>query len=339
MGLGFGLLSAQLRPGESKGWEQAYDETLRLTEHAERIGFSSVWTTEHHFVDDGYMPSLLVTSAAMAARTSTIEIGTGVLLAPLHDPIRLAEDAATVQLISRGRLTLGLGLGWSPVELGAFGPGKRYRGKATSEILQILPKAWSGDPFEHHGEVYQLPRVGVRPTPQQPIDIVIGGGAEAAVRRAARYAAGFFSNAPADDLIQQIRWANDEMETIGRDPQTFRWLHYSIMYPAADFRRGWDQAGQHIWHLTWKYSDMVPSASRQGSIPAAPLLTQDRRDDLKQRSVYVGPAEWIAEQLNDLRARAGVPIEFVARSYLHTLHYAAQTELMDRLAEEVMPLV
>lgn len=337
MGLGFGLLSAQLRPGESKDWEQAYDETLRLASHAEKLGFSSVWTTEHHFVDDGYMPSLLVTSAAIAARTTTIGIGTGVLLAPMHDPIRLAEDAATVQLISKGRLTLGLGLGWSPVELAALGPGKRLRGRATSEILQILPKAWTGEPIEHNGEIYQLPRVGIRPTPQRRIDIVIGGGAEAAVRRAARQADGLFSNAPAERLVQQVRWATEEMEAVGRDPSKFRWLHYSIMYPASDFRRGWDEAGQHIWHLTWKYEDMVASASRLGSIPAAPLLTPGRRDDLRQRTVFVGPADWIVEQLNTMRARAGVPVEFVARSYLHTLHLGPQTELMDRIAAEVMP--
>lgn len=339
MGLGFGLLSAQLRPGEPKNWESAYDETLRLAAHAEASGYQSVWTTEHHFVDDGYMPSLLVTSAAIAARTSTIEIGTGVLLAPLHDPIRLAEDAATVQLISKGRLTLGVGLGWSPVELAAMGPGKRHRGRATEEILQILPKAWSGDPIDHNGEIYQLPRVGIRPAPRKQIPIVVGGGAEAAVRRAARHASGFFSNSPAEHLVQQVAWANDEMAKIGRDPRTFRWLHYSIMYPAADFRRGWDEAGQHIWHLTWKYGDMVASASRSGSIPAAPLLTQERRDDLKERTIFVGPSEWIVEQLLNLRARAGVPVEFVARSYFHTLHYEAQTELMDRIAADVMPHV
>lgn len=338
MGLGFGLLSAQLRPGETN-WSAAYDETIRLAVDAERLGMSSIWTTEHHFVDDGYMPSLLVVSAAIAQATATIEIGTGVLLAPLHHPLRLAEDAATVSLLSGGRLTLGLGLGWSGIEFDAFGADQRRRGRAMEEILTILPQAWSGAPFRHEGQVFDLPEVGVRPTPSSPIPVLVGGSAEAAVRRAARLADGVFANAPTPAFLQQLEWIRDELETSERDPESFRIVHYSVMIPGDSEEAAWEYGTEHLWHMMWKYSDMEASAARAGPPPGAPPLTDDRRHQLFGRATAVGTGQQIVEHLQAIRAHAGMPVEFVARSFFTTMSYPEQVELMIRLAEEVAPFV
>ena len=338
MGLGFGLLSAQLRRGESD-WEKAYDETIRVAVEAERLGFTTIWTTEHHFVDDGYMPSLAVVSGAIAAATSKIEIGTGVILAPLHHPIRLAEDAATVQLLSNGRFTLGLGLGWSGVEFEAFGAERRKRGRAMEEILQILPAAWSGGVFQHRGEIYDLPEVAVRPTPHRPIRVLIGGGAEAAIRRAARLAGGIYSNARMEQFERQVGWVQDELDRIGRDPTEFRIAHYSVLLPGDSKVEAIARWQDPLWSMMWKYSDMEVSASRPGPPPTPPPLTDDTREELFGRSTIAGTTQEIVDQLGGLRERIGMPVDFHARNFFPVLTHERQLELMQQLAEEVAPHV
>ncbi|OGO58784.1 MAG: hypothetical protein A2V85_11550 [Chloroflexi bacterium RBG_16_72_14] len=338
MGLGFGLLSAQLRPGEPD-WTRAYDETVRLAVEAERLGFGSVWTTEHHFVDDGYMPSLLVVSAALAQATSRIGIGTGVVLAPMHHPLRLAEDAATVQLLSHGRLILGLGLGWSETEYAGMGADPRRRGAAMDEILEILPQAWTGEPFTHAGRVHDLPTLGVRPRPSVKIPVVVGGGAEPAIRRAARLADGIFANAPADRFLEQVRWVLDECEHIGRDPATLRFIHYSVLLPGTSREDALRRHRDALWAMQWKYSDMEASATRPLPPPAPPAFAREDVELVKGRATYAGTPEALVEALLDLRRRAGVPVEFVARSYLPALELGVQLEVMAQLAEGVAPHV
>jgi probable F420-dependent oxidoreductase len=336
LSLGFGLLSAQVRPGESD-WSRVYDETLRLAVDAERLGYTSIWTTEHHFVDDGYMPSLMVVSAAIAAVTERIEIGSGVLLAPLHHPLRLAEDAATVDLISHRRLLLGLGLGWSEVEFEAMGAAMSQRGAAMEEVLHILPKAWSGVPFRHQGKVYDYPELAVRPTPTRSIPILIGGSAEPAIRRAARLADGIFSNAPIDKFLKQVGWVQDELGKAGRDPGDFRIIHYSVLFPADSENAAWEEGLPHMWPMMWKYSDMETSASRPGPAPEPPPPTARTRESLQSRATFAGTGEQIVDQLQQVKESVDVDVEFVARSYFPTMTYDHQLELMDRLAAEVAP--
>ena len=328
---GFGLLSGQRASGDARTWEDVYRETIDLSKDLERLGYDSVWTTEHHFVDDGYMPSLLVTSAAIAAATTTIDIGTGVLLAPLHRPIRLAEDAATVQVISNGRLILGLGLGWSQTEFDALGVPMNKRGASMTEMLQILPQAWTGEPFSWDGDIYSIRELAVRPAPSTKIPIIIGGGVDAAVVRAARHADGFFSNASPQRFVQQVRVATEEMERIGRDPEAFRWIYYAVMYPGPV-----DEIVDSAWHQLWKYSDMEASATRTGPIAATPPLTDTQRAKVSRRILGGSGAE-IVSALADIRSAAGVPIEWVARSHFSDISYDRQLDIATTLAETVLP--
>ncbi len=207
------------------------------------------------------------------------------------------------------------------------------------EILQILPKAWSGEPFTHEGAVYTLPTLGVRPTPSSRIPVVVGGSAEPGIRRAARLADGVFANAPDDQFVDQVRWVLDECERIGRDPSTFRFIHYSILLPGASREDALRRYRDAAWALNWKYSDMEASATRSLPPPPPPLF--DRPDDalLKRRTTLAGTSDDIVESLLRIREQAAVPVEFVARSHLPMLEYGAQLELMQQLAEDVAPHV
>ncbi len=143
------------------------------------------------------------------------------------------------------------------------------------EILRILPQAWSGEPFRHQGEVYDLPTLGVRPRPSTQIPVLIGGSAEPAVRRAARLADGLFANAPVDTFVKEVGWVLDECERIGRDPATFRFIHYSVLLPGPSREAALARYADALYAMQWKYSDMEDSAARP--LPAADAAGVRRR--------------------------------------------------------------
>ena len=337
--IGVGLFTGQIPRGSDRSFHEDYSDAVELVQLAEEEGFDSAWVSEHHGSEDGYLPSLLPLLAAFAARTSRIELGTGVVLAPLYHPLRLAEDAATLQLLSHGRLVLGLGLGWSEVEFAGLGADPRRRGLAMDEILRILPQAWSGEPFTHQGAVFDLPTLGVRPRPSTRIPVLVGGSAEPAIRRAARLADGIFANAPAARFVEQVRWVLDECERIDRDPSSFRFIHYSVLLTGASRAEAVARYRDPLWAMLWKYSDMGPSATRSLPPPSPPAF--DRPDDalLKGRPTYAGTSDELVEALLHIRRQAGVPVEFVARSHLPLLEYDAQVDLMQQLSEGVAPHV
>lgn len=192
MRFGLGQFTLQIPPWDKRSHAQLYADTLELARTAERSGFDSFWLAEHHAASDGYNPALLPFLSAVAARTERLEVGTAVLLAPFHNPLRIAEDAAVVDNISNGRLNLGLGLGWVPEEYRMFGIPTKGRGKRLEEFVDVLRHAWTGERFSYDGAFYSYEDVLVRPAPSKPVRVWLGGGTPPALERAARMADGHF---------------------------------------------------------------------------------------------------------------------------------------------------
>src|SRR5437867_11306023 len=224
MKFGLGQFTLQRPPWDTREFSEIYADFLRLAELAEAVGFDSIWLAQCHGACDGYNRSLLPMIAAVAARTERLELGTAVLLAPFHDPLRLAEDAAVVDLVSNGRLTLGLGLGWVEHEYRMFGVEKKGRGKRLEEIIDILRLAWTQDRFGFHGRFYDLDDAAVGPKPARPIPSFLGGNDEKALQRAARMADGHYppSTAGPRDGVERARHIMDIRNGLGiEDPYRY----------------------------------------------------------------------------------------------------------------------
>ena len=175
-----------------------------LAQEAERAGFESVWIPDHLvfpevlpstyiYSEDGNAPITSATAVydpwvllgAIAATTSTIRLANNVYVLPLRHPIITARAVLTVDRISHGRVTLGIGVGWLKEEFEIVGEDPSTRGARTDEIIPLLRRLWSEDVIAHHGEHYDFPAVRFEPKPfQQPIPIEVGGTSKAALRRA-----------------------------------------------------------------------------------------------------------------------------------------------------------
>jgi len=183
----FGVM-ANTHPAPGTDLPRMVDELIIEAQQAERAGFDSFFLTEHHQEPSGYLPSPLPLAAALAARTSTIRLGTGIAILPLYHPTRLAEDCAVIDIISKGRLILGVGQGYQEGDFAAFGLKVSDRVSLFEESIEILRRAWTEEKVYFVGKRYTLQNVMVTPKPVQkphpPIWVAALG--DEAMKRAGR---------------------------------------------------------------------------------------------------------------------------------------------------------
>ena len=166
MTLRFGLLHLFESPG-GRTEKQFYAENLELIDFAEHVGMDEVWLAEHHFSDYGVMPSTQVFGSFVAARTQRIRIGTGVVVLPFHNPIRVAEEFAFLDVLSDGRLDFGVGGGYQPQEFAGYAIPIEERRTRFDESLEIIRAAWTQDSVTYQGKHFQFDHVRPRPRPLQ----------------------------------------------------------------------------------------------------------------------------------------------------------------------------
>jgi len=340
MKFGIGYYSLQSPPHHPRPHKDLYAEMLTEIETADQMGFDSAWLTEHHFLEDGYCPSILLTAAAIAARTKKIRIGTGVLLIPLHDPIRVAEDAAVVDLISNGRLILGLGLGYRSEEYDGFGRELKERKGRIEESLEIFSKAWTGGAFSMEGKYYKVNNHSITPKPvQQPIPIWIGAFSEPAIKRAARIGAPLF--VPAIGVIPIIKYLFDMhsnfLKEFGRNPDDFEKPLVREMYISnKNADDTWEDIKEHVTYTAKGYASWGSMVDTEGNLlcdPTDPILY----DIARKQSIIGTPGECI-EQIKEYQDN--LPVDnMICRFKFPGISHDEAMRSMKLFVEKVLPKV
>jgi alkanesulfonate monooxygenase SsuD/methylene tetrahydromethanopterin reductase-like flavin-dependent oxidoreductase (luciferase family) len=265
-------------------------------EWADRLGFATVTLSEHHGSPDGYLPSPLVLAAAIAARTTHLRLMLAALIAPLHDPVRLAEDLAVLDVLSRGRVIPVLSGGYVAAEFATFGRRLSERRQVMEEIIPFLEKAWSGEPFEHRGASV---RVTPRPVQQPRPPLFMGGASEAAAKRAARLADHFIPTVP--ELFEVFR---AERVRLGRpDPGPLPGTTGSFLWVAEDPEAAWRRLAPHALHETNAYGRWLAAT---GGDPS-PYTEVASADALRASGAY---PVWTPEALVE-KARGMGPLDAV----------------------------
>jgi hypothetical protein len=254
---------------------ELYAAALDQVQWADGLGFDTVGLGEHHASPDGYDPSPLVLASAMGGRTRRIRLRTSVLLAPLYDPIKLAEDAAVAQLATGGRLVLGIGGGYRPAEFEMFGRRLEDRWQAVGETIGLLRRAWTGEPFEWQGR-----RCRVTPRPDPPPPILLGGGTPGAARRAAHIADGWFPP------LEPKLWApyREECLRLGRpDPGEYPPQGPIFLWISEDPEKDWERLLPHVLHQIRSYSEWTVEAYGR---PLGPYAKDVSAETVRRSDAY-----------------------------------------------------
>jgi alkanesulfonate monooxygenase SsuD/methylene tetrahydromethanopterin reductase-like flavin-dependent oxidoreductase (luciferase family) len=209
------LGTAKMRPMPN-AMADGFERYVADAREAEALGFDGYGTGEHHFMYDGFMPIPLQAAAAVAAATTKMRMCTAAMLLPLYDPMEAAEHAATLDVLSGGRVTLGLGMGYRPLEFDGLGTAKKTRGARLTEAMEVIRLATSQETFSYAGKHYHYANETLHPRPvQRPIDMWFCGGTSIlGARRAGGQGLGYWlANAPFDHseaIVKEYRRAGRE---------------------------------------------------------------------------------------------------------------------------------
>ncbi len=260
-----------------------YATTIEMCEWAESRGGVAAVLSQHHAAEDGYLPSPIPLAAAIAARTESIPINVAALLLALYEPVKLAEDLAVVDLISRGRVSYVVGIGYRAEEFAMFGVDRRRRAALVEERITLLRRLWSGEEIDLDGRP-----VRVTPLPYTPggPPLAYGGGTEAAARRAARLGLLFLAETHDATLEEAYRTEGGPSAPGCFFPQAGVPI---TVFVADDPERAWAEIGEYLYRDSASYAEW--NAHREGTASISRATSVEEMAAEKGAYQILTPAE------------------------------------------------
>src|SRR5437660_5980241 len=335
----FGLFgSAQAkRGGPDVDSGAGYREFIERNIEAEALGFHGTFVVEHHFTGYGQVSATISLLTWLGARTSTLRLGTAVIVLPWHNPVLLAEQAATLDLLSGGRLDFGIGKGYRYNEFAGFCVSMNEADARFNECLDVIIKAWTAnEPFSHRGHYWQFDKIVVEPpTAQRPHPpIWMGAGGESSVRRVAErgYNLLLGQYASPEDVGRSIAAYRGAVEASGRrfDPLL---VGVTRAFFVADSAAEKETALQR--RLANRVRQLKLATRPDGTVHGGPDRATGDPDIVNRASAMYGSADEIAEKLDELRA---VGVGYVLVNGGGSGGGVRGRTSLRRFAAEVMPL-
>ncbi|MFM9443463.1 LLM class flavin-dependent oxidoreductase [Streptomyces acidiscabies] len=299
--LRFNLAAPDATPAELAA---RYQAALRMAAYADDHGVTTVQTEEHHGAENNWLPSPFTFAGAVLGATKRLAVTVSAAIGPLHDPLRLAEDIAVLDLLSAGRLMTVTGIGYRREEYDRAGVPWERRGRLQDELLETLLQAWTGETFTYRGRTVRVtPRPATAPHPL----LLVGGSSQASARRAARLGLPFFPSAHLPSLETYYKARLKEYGTEGwvlMPPAETPLLHLSETPDQT-----WRTHGHHFLHEARTYA-----AWQSTDIHSVVRSTATTIEELREEGVYriLTPAECLTQNLDNLVLHplaGGMPIE------------------------------
>ncbi len=304
-----------------------YAEIMEQAVWLEGLGLDLIWFTEHHFVDDGYLPSWVPVAAAMAARTERLCFSSDISILPLYQPVRLAEDLAVVDNLSNGRIEIGIGLGYVPWDFDGYGIPVKQRVSHTDEGLEILTRCFAGERFSFEGKRYRAKDVIIKPDYVQPggPPLWVAASSKAGALRAARFDAHLLPQGPYETTIQVWR---DELNAAGRNPDDYRVGIIKPCFVTDDREQDWPPIRAAERRRMEYYARAFEAAGR-GAPP-------DQDKERISQNWVVGDVDHCVTELNTFIKENGIT-DLVTWAVPPGLRPADTKDSLERFATEVAP--